>query len=82
MVVDQGLGIHRVCSDFAIPLNVADQTRSYVEQTLKDNAIFNAVELSARDGFKGRLKFWTNDMCAQRPQTFDIVLAVRAAKPP
>ncbi|EMD87759.1 hypothetical protein COCC4DRAFT_143233 [Bipolaris maydis ATCC 48331] len=48
----------------------------YVEQTLKDNHIFNAQELLDKDGFKGRLKFWTNEMCAQRPQTFDIVLAL------
>jgi hypothetical protein len=27
--------------------------------------------------FKGRLKFWTNKLCAEKPQTFDIVLAVR-----
>jgi NAD+ kinase len=47
-----------------------------VEQTLKDNHIFNAKDLLDKDRFKGRLKFWTNEMCAQRPQTFDIVLAV------
>ncbi|EMD65200.1 hypothetical protein GGP41_003833 [Bipolaris sorokiniana] len=48
----------------------------YVEQTLKDNHIFNAKDLLDKDRFKGRLKFWTNEMCAQRPQTFDIVLAL------
>lgn len=47
-----------------------------MEQTLKDNHIFSAKDLLDKDGFKGRLKFWTNEMCAQRPQTFDIVLAV------
>lgn len=50
--------------------------RSYVEQTLKDNNIFDAAGLLQEKEFGGRLKFWTNDMCAQRPQTFDIVLAV------
>ena len=48
-----------------------------MEQTLKDNAIFDAAGLlEKKEEFKGRLKFWTNEMCAKRPQTFDIVLAV------
>lgn len=50
--------------------------RSYVEQTLKDNNIFDTAGLLEKDGVKNRLKFWTNEMCAERPQTFDIVLAV------
>jgi NAD+ kinase len=53
---------------------------SYVEQTLEDNKIFDAAELLEKNpSYKGRLKFWTNELCAQKPQTFDIVLAVRLA---
>ncbi|KAI4628399.1 hypothetical protein J4E83_002949 [Alternaria metachromatica] len=48
----------------------------YVEQTLEDNKIFDAAGLLENEGFQGRLKFWTNEMCAQKPQTFDIVLAL------
>ncbi|KAF7570656.1 sugar kinase [Pyrenophora tritici-repentis] len=48
----------------------------YVEQTLQDNDIFDAAGLLEKEDFKGRLKFWTNEMCAKRPQTFDIILAL------
>lgn len=47
-----------------------------MEQTLKDNNIFDTAGLLEKDGVKNRLKFWTNEMCPERPQTFDIVLAV------
>jgi hypothetical protein len=51
---------------------------SYIEETLKDNKIFDAAGLLEKNSScQGRLKFWTNEMCAQKPQTFDIVLAVR-----
>ncbi|KAF2111594.1 ATP-NAD kinase-like domain-containing protein [Lophiotrema nucula] len=51
--------------------------RVYVENTLEHNKIFNAEGLLAKNpSFKGRLKFWDNDLCAQKPQTFDIVLAL------
>lgn len=49
----------------------------YVEDTLEDNKIFDAPDLIASDpSFTGRLKFWTNKLCAEKPQTFDIVLAL------
>lgn len=51
---------------------------SYVEQTLEDNKIFDAAGLLEENpSFRGRLKFWTNELCAQKPETFDVVLAVR-----
>lgn len=49
----------------------------YVEHTLEDNNIFDAKGLLERNpSYEGRLKFWTNELCEQKPQTFDIVLAV------
>ena len=51
---------------------------SYVEDTLEHNKAFDAEGLLASgNSFEGRLKFWTKRLCAERPQTFDIVLAVR-----
>jgi NAD+ kinase len=55
---------------------------SYVEHTLEDNKTFDAPGLLEKNtSFKGRLKYWTNELCAQKPQTFDIVLAVRWSLP-
>ncbi|OAL05196.1 ATP-NAD kinase [Phaeosphaeriaceae sp. SRC1lsM3a] len=49
----------------------------YIEQTLKDNKIFDAAGLLEKNpSYKGRLKYWTNELCAEKPQTFDIVLAL------
>jgi NAD+ kinase len=49
-----------------------------VEHTLEYNNIFDADGLLKKSpDFRGRLKFWTNEFCAKKPQTFDIVLAVR-----
>jgi NAD+ kinase len=43
----------------------------YVEQTLEDNKIFDAASLLAKNpSYEGRIKFWTNRLCAQKPQTF------------
>jgi NAD+ kinase len=51
--------------------------RVYVEKTLEDNKIFDAAGLLEKNpSYKGRIKYWTNELCAQQPQTFDIVLAV------
>jgi NAD+ kinase len=51
--------------------------RVYVEHTLEDNKIFDKKGLLEKDpSFDGRLKFWTDELCEQKPQTFDIVLAV------
>jgi NAD+ kinase len=49
----------------------------YVEHTLEDNKIFDTKGLLEKNpSYQGRLKFWTNELCEQKPQTFDIVLAV------
>lgn len=51
--------------------------RVYVEHTLENNKIFDAKGLMKKNpSYEGRLKFWTNELCEQKPQTFDIVLAV------
>ncbi|KAF2004320.1 ATP-NAD kinase [Amniculicola lignicola CBS 123094] len=51
-----------------------DSYRVYVETTLEKNHIFDAPSLLAT--YKGRLKFWTNELCAEKPQTFDIAIAL------
>ncbi|ORY15308.1 ATP-NAD kinase-like domain-containing protein [Clohesyomyces aquaticus] len=51
--------------------------RVYVENTLGHNKIFDAEGLlNQNPSFRGRLKFWTNKLCAEKPQTFDIVLGL------
>lgn len=52
---------------------------SYVEDTMKNNDVFDSSGLvGADESRKGRLKYWTNELCAKRPHTFDIVIAVSA----
>ncbi|KAF2826056.1 ATP-NAD kinase [Ophiobolus disseminans] len=49
----------------------------YIESTLEDNDIFDAAGLLEKNPeYQGRLKYWTNELCAHKPQTFDIVLAL------
>lgn len=49
----------------------------YVEHTLEGNKIFDKEGILKTDSsYKDRLKFWTNELAEQKPQTFDIVLAV------
>ncbi|KAF2126676.1 ATP-NAD kinase [Dothidotthia symphoricarpi CBS 119687] len=49
----------------------------YVEHTMENNKIFDAAGLLEKNpSYKGHLKFWTNEMCAREPQTFDIILAL------
>ena len=56
---------------------------SYVEHTLEHNRIFDTNGLLEKNpSYQGRLKFWTNEICAEKPQTFDIVLAVRSLAGP
>lgn len=44
---------------------------------MEHNKAFDAAGLlKDNPAYHGRLKYWTNEMCAQKPQTFDIVLAV------
>ncbi|KAF3031995.1 hypothetical protein E8E12_000769 [Didymella heteroderae] len=51
--------------------------RVYVEHTLEDNKIFDKKGMLQKNpSYEGRLKFWTNELCDQKPQTFDIVLAL------
>lgn len=50
----------------------------WVEETLKDNKMFNAKSIAASGkGHGDRLKWWTDAMCTEQPHTFDIILAVR-----
>jgi NAD+ kinase len=49
----------------------------YVEDTMKENEIFGAEELVAKnESYKKRLRWWDATLCQERPQMFDIVLAV------
>ena len=50
---------------------------SYVEKTLEKNDKFDAEGLVSQDpSHNGRLKYWTNELCAQHPHTFDFVVTV------
>ncbi|KAF1990033.1 ATP-NAD kinase [Aulographum hederae CBS 113979] len=51
--------------------------RVWVENTMQHNKSFDAEGLvESNPSFKGRLKFWDNQLCARRPLTFDIVIAL------
>ncbi|KAB2581377.1 Inorganic polyphosphate/ATP-NAD kinase predicted [Lasiodiplodia theobromae] len=51
--------------------------RIYVENTLQENKIFDYKGLvEDNESYKHRLRFWTVELCQQRPQTWDIVLAL------
>src|SRR6201999_2674463 len=46
----------------------------YVENTLKDNEIFDAQGLVEEDpSFGERLKYWDNELAKKHPHTFDFV---------
>ena len=50
---------------------------SYVEKTLENNHKFDAKGLVSQDPSReGRLKYWTEELCAKRPHTFDFVVTV------
>jgi NAD+ kinase len=54
----------------------------YVEDKLESNKIFDANGLLEKDpSYQGRLKYWNNELCSKKPQTFDIVLAVSRSFP-
>jgi NAD+ kinase len=56
--------------------------RVYVEETLAHNKLFDAKGLLEKDpSYEGRLRFWTNELCHDKPQTFDIALAVSSLPP-
>ncbi|KAF2453214.1 putative NAD kinase [Lineolata rhizophorae] len=49
----------------------------YVEETLQNDPSFDAAGILSRNpSAAGRLRYWTNALCAERPMTFDIVLAL------
>lgn len=49
----------------------------WVEETMKDNKVFNAEGMiSQEQSYKDRLKYWTNELCAKKPHTFEICLAL------
>ena len=49
----------------------------YVENTLEKNQKFNATGLISHEPSReGRLKYWTNEMAAKHPHTFDIVVTL------
>ncbi|KAI9794905.1 MAG: hypothetical protein M1833_007352 [Piccolia ochrophora] len=55
----------------------------YVEKTLQDNKIFDVEGLFAdHQSVRSRLKFWTNELCLQRPHTFDFAITVRISHSP
>ncbi|KXT08976.1 hypothetical protein AC579_4029 [Pseudocercospora musae] len=49
----------------------------WVEETMRENEAFDADGLLAHDSsYKDRLRYWTNELCAKKPQTFEICLAL------
>jgi NAD+ kinase len=49
----------------------------WVENTMKDNKSFDSASILAKDPtYQSRLKYWTNELCAKKPHTFDICLAL------
>lgn len=48
-----------------------------MENTLENNPIFDAKGLvSEEPSREGRLKYWTNELCAKHPHTFDFAVTV------
>ncbi|MCJ1224294.1 hypothetical protein MMC12_000939 [Toensbergia leucococca] len=55
----------------------SDRPTPYVEKTLEKNDKFDAEGLVSQDpSHNGRLKYWTNELCAQHPHTFDFVVTL------
>ncbi|TKA23546.1 hypothetical protein B0A50_07124 [Salinomyces thailandicus] len=50
----------------------------WVEETMRDNKGFDAEGIISHDpeSRKGRLKYWTTELCRKRPHTFEICLAL------
>ena len=49
----------------------------WIEKTLQDNEILDVQSLIKQDpAFEKRLKWWDSELCARKPHTFDIVIAV------
>lgn len=78
---DQKLIAHtREVTEWLLKQHNSDGKKQYtvwVEDTMQKNKAFNADALIAQDfSYKDRLKFWSNELCAKRPHTFDICLAL------
>ena len=49
----------------------------WVEKTMEHSKAFDAESIITKDpSFKDRLKYWTNELCARKPHTFEICLAL------
>ncbi|KAK5704064.1 hypothetical protein LTR97_003077 [Elasticomyces elasticus] len=49
----------------------------WVEETMRNSPIFNAKGLLEQDdSYKDRLRYWTNELCAKKPHTFEICIAL------
>ena len=49
----------------------------WVEHTLRGKKAFDAASITAKDpSYKERLKYWDDELCANEPHTFDIIVAV------
>ncbi|KAH0559076.1 hypothetical protein GP486_004345 [Trichoglossum hirsutum] len=49
----------------------------YVEETLENSKKFDAKSITSKDpSYQERLRFWTNEMCAKSPHTFDLVVTL------
>jgi NAD+ kinase len=50
----------------------------WVEDKLEEHPKFNSKGLltNGNGDYDGRLRYWNNDLCRRRPNTFDIVLGV------
>lgn len=70
----------RETTDWLLTKN--ENYKVYVEHTLEDNKLFDAKGLLEKNpSYQKRLRFWTDQLCHDKPQTFDIVLAVRISPP-
>lgn len=68
--------VHRINKE----IFVSADSRSYVEDTLEHNRIFDAHSIVAAEASReGRLKYWNNELCRKHPLTFDFVVTVRLA---
>jgi NAD+ kinase len=76
---DESLVVHtRELADWLLQRDASYTV--WVEDKLEQDPQFDAKGLQAGgDGsFGGRLKYWDNELCHKRPNTFDIVLGVSA----
>lgn len=49
----------------------------WVENTMQHNEKFDADGIIAQDPtYKSRLKYWTNELCAKKPHTFEVCIAL------